>query len=144
MPNGVRPSLVALRRPEAELVVPAPIGDADMNVQAETLELVGLAEAAELLGISKAALWERRYGRCDQANRPPSFPEPVAVLKCGPIWLRGQIEEYKRTYEEHCSAGWEGEIDPVRERELMALVLPADKKKDLRGGASAAAPRARS
>ena len=26
----------------------------------------------------------------------PAFPEPVADLKCGPIWLRSQIDAYRR------------------------------------------------
>jgi hypothetical protein len=53
-------------------------------------ELVGLAEAAELLAISKAALSERR--------RAGVFPEPVAQLRCGPIWLRGEIERHAAVY----------------------------------------------
>jgi hypothetical protein len=53
-------------------------------------ELVGLAEAAELLAISKAALCERR--------RAGVFPEPVAELRCGPIWLRREIERHAALY----------------------------------------------
>jgi hypothetical protein len=41
---------------------------------------------AEILGIGRAALASRR--------RSPIFPEPVAQLACGPIWLRSQIDEY--------------------------------------------------
>ncbi len=56
-------------------------------------ELVGAAEAAELLGIGRAALWERRrsYGESD-------FPEPIAELRCGPISVRSQIVEYAREH----------------------------------------------
>jgi hypothetical protein len=70
-----------------------------MAARKEALELVGLAEAAELLAISKAALWERRRGH-SRADRLLPFPEPVAELRCGPIWLRHEIEEYRRAYEE--------------------------------------------
>jgi hypothetical protein len=52
------------------------------------LDLVGLAEAAELIGIARAPLSDRR--RCD-----PGFPPPVAESRCGPIWFRAQIEHYQ-------------------------------------------------
>lgn len=59
------------------------------------LELVGVAEAAELLGLSKGALGERR-------RRPgrgmPVFPEPIVRLRCGPIWEHGQIARYRDDY----------------------------------------------
>jgi predicted DNA-binding transcriptional regulator AlpA len=61
------------------------------------LELVGAAEAAELLGITRAALWDRRQRGPDDGvynTRWPEFPRPVAELRCGPVWLRSQIEEY--------------------------------------------------
>jgi hypothetical protein len=54
------------------------------------LDLVGLAEAAELLGIGRAALAERR-------RRHATFPLPVAELRCGPVWFRAQIDHYERT-----------------------------------------------
>jgi predicted DNA-binding transcriptional regulator AlpA len=62
------------------------------------LDLVGVAEAAALLGISRSSLWERR-GRKDLLGRIPEFPKPVAELACGPIWQRSQIREYKRARE---------------------------------------------
>ena len=58
--------------------------------------LLGLAETAELLAISKAALCERRRRAKDGSKRKPGLPEPVALLRCGPIWRRSQIEEYRR------------------------------------------------
>jgi hypothetical protein len=51
-----------------------------------SLELVGVHEVAEMLGITKGAVGARRRGR--------SFPAPLAELRCGPIWGRWQIEEY--------------------------------------------------
>ena len=51
-------------------------------------ELLGLKEAAELLGLSKSALRDRaRHG---------GLPQPVVVLACGPIWTRAQLVEYAR------------------------------------------------
>ena len=46
--------------------------------------LVGLAEAAELLGVSRQALanWRGRY---------EDFPVPVAELKSGPVWRSADI-----------------------------------------------------
>ena len=69
----------------------------------ERLDLVGVTEAAELLGISKAALCERRR-RSLLGGEPVGFPEPVAELRCGPVWRRGQLERYRR----------ERELGPVR------------------------------
>ena len=43
-----------------------------------------------MLGISKAALSDRR--------RADTFPEPLAELRCGPIWDRSVIEEHLETF----------------------------------------------
>jgi chromosome partitioning protein len=51
-----------------------------------SLQLVGVHEVAEMLGITKGAVGARRRRR--------SFPPPLAELRCGPIWGRWQIEEY--------------------------------------------------
>ena len=48
--------------------------------------LAGVHEVAELLGIGKSALADRR--------RHPSFPRPIAELRCGPVWDLDQIECY--------------------------------------------------
>lgn len=48
------------------------------------LDLVGVGEAAEILGIASTTVSQRR--------RNGHMPEPIAVLKCGPIWHRGDIE----------------------------------------------------
>lgn len=48
--------------------------------------LVGVAEAGQLLGVSKQ--------RVNQLRHSPAFPEPFEVLACGPIWLRDAIENY--------------------------------------------------
>jgi hypothetical protein len=61
------------------------------------LELVGVHEAAELLGISKAALADRR--RSTRFRTKPEFPEPIVELACGPIWLKRDVEEYRRRWD---------------------------------------------
>ena len=51
-------------------------------------ELVGAAEIAALLGVSRQ--------RVDQLSRHEDFPEPVAELASGRIWTRQSIEEWAR------------------------------------------------
>jgi predicted DNA-binding transcriptional regulator AlpA len=53
------------------------------------LQLAGLAEVAELLGVSKRTA--TRYSlRSD-------FPEPVARLRAGPVWLEEDILAWARS-----------------------------------------------
>jgi hypothetical protein len=52
------------------------------------LDLVGLAEVAEMLNIRRGSVASRRETHFD------TFPAPVAELACGPIWLRSQLVEY--------------------------------------------------
>jgi hypothetical protein len=65
------------------------------------VDLDGLAEAAELAGIARAALSLRR-------QQHPNFPSPVAELRCGPIWLRWQIETYLAEERRLGRRGWYG------------------------------------
>jgi hypothetical protein len=58
-----------------------------MTMNATDNDLCGLAEAAELLGLSGPATL-RRLERAGV--------EPVARLRCGPIWRRRDIVEYAR------------------------------------------------
>jgi predicted DNA-binding transcriptional regulator AlpA len=53
--------------------------------------LMGLYEVAEFLGISRSAVRSRM-----NAKQAIPFPEPVAVLRCGPIWQAEAITEYSR------------------------------------------------
>lgn len=48
------------------------------------MDLVGLAEIAEMAGVSRQAVtnWTTRHG---------SFPEPLARLAAGPVWQRADI-----------------------------------------------------
>jgi hypothetical protein len=62
------------------------------------LELLGLAEVAVLLGMRRSAVVERRRADATRRERSgwdlPAFPEPVAELACGPIWLKEQFTRY--------------------------------------------------
>lgn len=64
-------------------------------------QLVGVAETAAMLGISKAALAARRAasghrpGYVGPRDCPVPFPEPLVVLACGPVWLREKIVAYQ-------------------------------------------------
>jgi uncharacterized protein YuzE/predicted DNA-binding transcriptional regulator AlpA len=50
--------------------------------------LLGVKEAAELIGVQKP-----NFVR-DYANNP-EFPQPVAELATGRVWLRSQVEAFK-------------------------------------------------
>jgi hypothetical protein len=71
-----------------------------MTSDEHEVDLVGAAETAELLAITRSALWERRHNPGRWAGRLPPFPKPVAELRCGPIWLRSQIEDYRQASED--------------------------------------------
>ncbi|WP_432575025.1 helix-turn-helix transcriptional regulator [Kineococcus sp. SYSU DK005] len=49
-------------------------------------ELVGAAEAAELLGVSTVQV--------NRLSRREDFPQPVARLKAGTIWRRIDVERW--------------------------------------------------
>ncbi|MGH8907689.1 MAG: hypothetical protein ACRD0K_14495 [Egibacteraceae bacterium] len=51
-------------------------------------DLVGVAEAAQLLGVSK-----QRVSTMAREHR--SFPRPMVELAAGPVWLRGAIESFR-------------------------------------------------
>jgi hypothetical protein len=69
-------------------------------------ELLGLAETAELLGISKAAICDRRRRKV-RARRPPrALPAPLAELKCGPVWEQAQIAAYAAEAERLFVLSW--------------------------------------
>lgn len=48
------------------------------------LDLAGVAEAAELLGVSKRRVRELQQVHSD-------FPAPAAELRAGPVWLRPDL-----------------------------------------------------
>lgn len=52
-----------------------------------TLRLVGVAEIADIMGLSNqrvSQLWREH----------PLFPAPVAELRMGPVWLTDDIETF--------------------------------------------------
>lgn len=52
-------------------------------------EILGLSEAAAMLGVSRQRLW-------NWTNDPSkNFPRPIVVLGCGPIFARPQVETWK-------------------------------------------------
>jgi predicted DNA-binding transcriptional regulator AlpA len=55
------------------------------------LELMGLYEVAEFLGISRSAVKSRL-----EAVSGVTFPQPLTTLRCGPIWEKSAIAEYKQ------------------------------------------------
>jgi hypothetical protein len=50
------------------------------------LELVGMAEASILLGITR--------GAARNLHRWGGLPEPSAMLACGPVWHRRDFERW--------------------------------------------------
>ena len=52
------------------------------------LDLVGVAEAAVILEVSKQ--------RVIQLAARSTFPAPVARLAAGPVWHRSEVESYHR------------------------------------------------
>lgn len=51
------------------------------------LHLMGVAEAARHLGVSRQRVSNLR-------KRHPGFPDPVALLSTGPVWLAQDIEAF--------------------------------------------------
>jgi hypothetical protein len=97
----------------------------DEDTRGPRLELVGVAEAAELLGVSKAVLCERRRTVWVPGAALPVFPEPVARLRCGPVWLRSQIDGYQAEAERLAKLSWferrYGDLDDPLEQALRGL-----------------------
>ncbi|HMJ75484.1 MAG TPA: hypothetical protein VK507_05900 [Iamia sp.] len=52
------------------------------------LDLMGTTEIAKLLGVSRQ--------RADQLSRTDGFPDPVAEIAAGRIWLRADVEAWAR------------------------------------------------
>ena len=78
----------------------------DKTNPTRAFELLGLAEASELLGLSKAALSLRRRRTPVAGDWLPEFPAPVAELRCGPICARAQIESYAAEAARLASLSW--------------------------------------
>jgi len=58
----------------------------EMRRAVRELDVIGLAEAAEVIGVSRGrARYLRQWGK---------LPEPSAELACGPVWHRGDFERW--------------------------------------------------
>ena len=55
-------------------------------------QLVGAAEVAELLGVSRQ--------RVTQLTSRPDFPQPAAVLAMGKVWLLDDVRAWKTARDE--------------------------------------------
>lgn len=55
----------------------------------DEIQLMGVGEAVACLGVT----WQRLH----VLRRQPDFPQPVAVLACGTIWLAEDIKRYAAT-----------------------------------------------
>src|ERR1022692_3347145 len=55
------------------------------------IELMAIPEIAELMGVTR-----QRASKIIQTH--DDFPEPVAVLSIGRVWLRPTIEHWERTH----------------------------------------------
>lgn len=53
-------------------------------------ELVGIAETAEILEVSKQ--------RVSSLRSRPDFPAPVAELRAGPVWRKGDLSRFASTW----------------------------------------------
>ncbi len=65
-------------------VMPAIYAQLDANSSSE--QLLGIAEIASLLGVSRQRVYELRA--------KPQFPRPVAELAAGPVWARSAVEAF--------------------------------------------------
>ena len=81
---------------------PAPSQRRALYATPNDVRLLGVAEVAELLGISRSSLADRRnalgyrrgWAQMPFAVRRVPFPEPIAELRCGPIWQLEQILDF--------------------------------------------------
>jgi hypothetical protein len=63
--------------------------DAELD-QPNTPDLVGIAELAELVGVTRQ--------RASALARHPGFPQPLAELAAGPVWDLRMVERFVRSW----------------------------------------------
>lgn len=63
----------------------------------DVYDLVGAAEAAEMLGIGTPNFSHLRADE-EKKGEDSLFPEPVVKLRCGPIWKRTDMAIFANTY----------------------------------------------
>lgn len=59
------------------------------RIEPEQVELMGMAEAADLLGVSR-----QRVAQLIKEN--PRFPKPLAILRCGTVLCGVSVREFKK------------------------------------------------
>lgn len=79
------------------------------------MELVGLAEMAELLGVTKQVLTNWR-------SRKAGFPQPMAELKSGPVWRMGDLRAWAASQDIDLPEEEPVEADDVGQPRRMAKV----------------------
>lgn len=86
------------------------------------LEIVGAAEAAEILDIGNTNFSHLRKQRADTDD---AFPEPMVVLKCGPIWKKSDVNKYAKTF----TKGRRGPKPQTPVKKTAAKKVPVSKSK---------------
>jgi hypothetical protein len=90
--NAVGYMRSALRRGDVVAVEVLTEAEADARLaQPAFPELVGIAEIANLLGVSRQ--------RASELQTRDGFPAPVAVLRSGPVWRKGDLTSFAATWE---------------------------------------------
>lgn len=107
LPSSARARIVGVAAKRADLVA------AELD-RPTFPEIVGVAEVAELLGVSKQRITElRTSGR---------LPSPIADLRAGPVWPKAAIERWLE--------GWERK--PGRPRKIVAAVPHPETDQEMR------------
>jgi hypothetical protein len=88
--DGPETTVTAPSRDDAIEAIRAGLVDGATVVVEEVPDLVGVAEAAELLS------WDKR--RVATYIRRGSFPEPVASLRAGRVWRREDVEDFAKAF----------------------------------------------
>jgi hypothetical protein len=76
--------------------------------------LVGVSEAARMLGVSKQ--------RLTQLTTRPDFPEPMVTLASGPVWLTSGIRGFERRWPR--KPGRPAKRQPAERRQAPAPTSP--------------------
>lgn len=97
-----------------------------------TLEIVGAAEVAEILGIGNTNFSHLRKQKEDTDD---AFPDPIVTLKCGPIWKKSDAVKYAKSFQPRRRASSNGADAPkktkpvAKKKAAKKAVAPAKKKK---------------
>ena len=80
------------------------------------MSLVGVAEIAELVGVSKQVIANWRSRKAD-------FPPPVAELKSGPVWSRDAILEWARSEDLEIQGVEDDDVKPAPTRRAVVSAM---------------------